>query len=66
VQNPCTQGGNQKITLQGANKKKLQGGKTKLAHITGGINLFTLEYIIYQHIYQSKKEIKYSKYTGGD
>jgi hypothetical protein len=24
-----------------ANKKK-EGGKTKLAHITGGINLFTL------------------------
>jgi hypothetical protein len=42
VQIPCTKGGNQKkITLQGANKKKLHGGKKKLAHITGDINLFT-------------------------
>jgi hypothetical protein len=27
-------------------KKKLQGKKTKLAHITGGINLFTLNNLI--------------------
>jgi hypothetical protein len=42
VQIPCTQEGKQKkFTLQGANKKKLQEGKIKLAHITEGINLFT-------------------------
>jgi hypothetical protein len=36
VQIPCKQGGKQKkFTLQGANKKKITGGKTKLAHITG-------------------------------
>jgi hypothetical protein len=47
VQISCTQGGKpKKFTLQGANKKKLQEGKTKLAHITGGINLFTLIFII--------------------
>jgi hypothetical protein len=37
VQIPCSQGGKpKKFTLQGANqmKKKLQGGKTKLVHIT--------------------------------
>jgi hypothetical protein len=42
VQIPCTQEGKpKKLTLQGANKKKLQEGKTKLAHITEDINLFT-------------------------
>jgi hypothetical protein len=30
-------------------EKKLQGEKTKLAHITGGINLFTLILIVASH-----------------
>jgi hypothetical protein len=40
-------------------EKKLQGGKTKLAHITEGITLFTLDFIIfviYQPLDQQKEE----------
>jgi hypothetical protein len=41
----CIQGTSpQNSTLQGANhKKKITGGKTKHAYITGGISLFTLK-----------------------
>ena len=52
MQIPCSQGGKpKKFTLQEANqkKKKLQGGKTKLTHITGGMNLFT-QHIINERV----------------
>jgi hypothetical protein len=45
-------GETKKFTLQGANKKKkLQGGKTKLAHITGGVSTYL------PYIYILKKRI---------
>jgi hypothetical protein len=43
VQIPCTQGGNQKSLLCKGRIKKNTGGKTKPAHITKDINLFTLK-----------------------
>jgi hypothetical protein len=49
----CTQGGKpKKFTLQGANQNFFTGGKTKLALITGGINLFIqlFNVISYFHI----------------